>query len=56
MVDDPFTQSPEGTYHCTRGYHVPAIVATALAALISMAPVLWTGGPGRDAHREHAGP
>jgi NCS1 family nucleobase:cation symporter-1 len=46
VVDDLFTMSPEGTYHYTKGYHVPAIVATAIAAAVAMVPVLWTSGPG----------
>jgi nucleobase:cation symporter-1, NCS1 family len=45
-VDAMFTMSPEGRYHYKKGYNPPAIIATAVGAVIAMIPVLWTGGPG----------
>ncbi|AGZ39525.1 NCS1 family nucleobase:cation symporter-1 [Actinoplanes friuliensis] len=45
-VDDMFTMSPEGRYWYTKGYNPPAIIATAVGAVVAMVPVLWTGGPG----------
>jgi NCS1 family nucleobase:cation symporter-1 len=45
-VDDMFTMSPEGRYWYSKGYNPPAILATAVGAVIAMVPVLWTGGPG----------
>nr|WP_255645747.1 NCS1 family nucleobase:cation symporter-1 [Actinoplanes polyasparticus] len=45
-VDALFTMSPEGRYHYKKGYNPPAIIATAVGAVIAMVPVLWTGGPG----------
>ncbi len=44
-VDAMFTMSPEGKYHYTKGYHPPAIIATAAGAIVAVIPVLWTGGP-----------
>ncbi|MCA2212293.1 NCS1 family nucleobase:cation symporter-1 [Jidongwangia harbinensis] len=46
VVDDMFTMGPEGRYWYRRGYHPPAIIATAVGATVAMVPVLWTGGPG----------
>ena len=46
VVDDLFTMAPEGRYHYRKGYNPPAIIATAVGAVIAMVPVLWTGGPG----------
>ncbi|WP_305789640.1 NCS1 family nucleobase:cation symporter-1 [Symbioplanes lichenis] len=45
-VDDMFTMAPEGRYWYRKGYNPPAIVATAIGAVVAMVPVLWTGGPG----------
>ncbi|MEV0569981.1 NCS1 family nucleobase:cation symporter-1, partial [Dactylosporangium sp. NPDC050588] len=45
-VDDMFTMSPDGTYFYAKGYNPPAIVATAVGALVAVVPVLWTDGPG----------
>ncbi|MCY1138785.1 NCS1 family nucleobase:cation symporter-1 [Actinoplanes sp. Pm04-4] len=45
-VDAMFTMSPEGRYHYKKGYNPPAIIATAVGAVVAMIPVLWTGGPG----------
>ncbi|BCJ45523.1 nitrate reductase [Actinoplanes ianthinogenes] len=40
-----FTMSPAGKYHYKKGYHPPAIAATAIGAVVAVVPVLWTGGP-----------
>jgi NCS1 family nucleobase:cation symporter-1 len=45
-VDDMFTMSPEGRYWYRKGYNPPAIIATAIGAIVAMVPVLWTDGPG----------
>ncbi|WP_306206210.1 NCS1 family nucleobase:cation symporter-1 [Actinoplanes sp. RD1] len=45
-VDDLFTMSPEGRYWYRKGYNPPAIIATAIGAVVAMVPVLWTDGPG----------
>jgi len=45
-VDDMFTMAPEGRYFYRKGYNPPAIIATAIGAVVAMVPVLWTGGPG----------
>jgi nucleobase:cation symporter-1, NCS1 family len=45
-VDDMFTMDPSGKYFYKRGYNPPAIVATAVGALVAVVPVLWTHGPG----------
>ena len=39
-VDAMFTMSPEGAYHYRKGYHPPAIIATAAGAIIAVIPVL----------------
>ncbi|AGL14752.1 NCS1 family nucleobase:cation symporter-1 [Actinoplanes sp. N902-109] len=46
VVDDLFTMSPEGRYFYRNGYNPPAIIATAIGAIVAVVPVLWTGGPG----------
>jgi nucleobase:cation symporter-1, NCS1 family len=46
VVDDMFTMAPEGRYFYRKGYHPPALIATAVGAVVAMVPVLWTGGPG----------
>jgi NCS1 family nucleobase:cation symporter-1 len=46
VVDDLFTMSPDGRYWYRKGYNPPAIIATAIGAVIAVVPVLWTGGPG----------
>ncbi|WP_327010050.1 NCS1 family nucleobase:cation symporter-1 [Dactylosporangium sp. NBC_01737] len=45
-VDDMFTMDAGGKYFYKRGYNPPAIVATAVGALVAVVPVLWTHGPG----------
>ncbi|MET7400953.1 NCS1 family nucleobase:cation symporter-1 [Dactylosporangium sp. NPDC005572] len=45
-VDAMFTTDPQGRYFYRKGYHPPAIIATAAGAVIAVVPVLWTGGPG----------
>jgi NCS1 family nucleobase:cation symporter-1 len=45
-VDAMFTMSPEGRYWYRRGYNPPALVATAVGAVVAVVPVLWTHGPG----------
>ncbi|MDO3649276.1 NCS1 family nucleobase:cation symporter-1 [Nocardia mangyaensis] len=45
-VDDLFTMSESGTYYYTKGYHVTAIIATAVAAAIAVFPVLANSLPG----------
>ena len=45
-VDDMFTMSPDGRYWYRKGYNPPAIIATAIGAVVAMVPVLWTDGPG----------
>jgi NCS1 family nucleobase:cation symporter-1 len=37
---------PGARYWYRKGYNPPAIIATAVGAVIAMIPVLWTGGPG----------
>jgi NCS1 family nucleobase:cation symporter-1 len=44
VVADLFTMS--GRYFYRKGYNPPAVIATALGAVLAMVPVLWTGGPG----------
>ncbi|MET1073796.1 MAG: cytosine permease, partial [Umezawaea sp.] len=46
VVDDLFTMSPAGRYWYRNGFNPPAIIATAIGAVVAMVPVLWTGGPG----------
>jgi NCS1 family nucleobase:cation symporter-1 len=46
VVDDLFTMAPEGRYHYRKGYNPPALIATAVGAVVAMVPVLWTDGPG----------
>jgi len=46
VVDDMFTMAPEGRYFYHKGYYPPAVIATAIGAVVAMVPVLWTGGPG----------
>ncbi|WP_433725421.1 NCS1 family nucleobase:cation symporter-1 [Actinoplanes sp. CA-051413] len=46
VVDDMFTMAPEGRYFYHKGYNPPAVIATAIGAVVAMVPVLWTGGPG----------
>ncbi|GAA2521957.1 NCS1 family nucleobase:cation symporter-1 [Winogradskya humida] len=46
VVDDLFTMAPEGRYWYRKGYNPPAIIATAIGAVVAMVPVLWSGGPG----------
>jgi NCS1 family nucleobase:cation symporter-1 len=46
VVDDLFTMSPAGRYWYRNGYNPPAIIATAIGAVVAMVPVLWTSGPG----------
>ena len=46
VVDDMFTMAPEGRYFYHKGYNPPAVIATAVGAVVAMVPVLWTGGPG----------
>ncbi|MEV6350913.1 NCS1 family nucleobase:cation symporter-1 [Actinoplanes sp. NPDC051851] len=45
-VDAMFTLDPQGKYFYRKGYHPPAIAATAIGAVVAVIPVLWTGGPG----------
>ncbi|NUT96308.1 MAG: NCS1 family nucleobase:cation symporter-1 [Saccharothrix sp.] len=40
VVDDLFTMSPSGRYHYRKGYNPKAIAATAVGAVIAVAPVL----------------
>jgi len=46
VVDDLFTMAPEGRYFYRKGYNPPALIATAVGAVVAMVPVLWSGGPG----------
>jgi len=46
VVDDLFTMAPEGRYFYRNGYNPPALIATAVGAVVAMVPVLWTDGPG----------
>jgi NCS1 family nucleobase:cation symporter-1 len=46
VVDDLFTMSPRGRYWYTKGFNPPAIVATAIGAILAVIPVLWSDGPG----------
>jgi NCS1 family nucleobase:cation symporter-1 len=46
VVDDLFTMSPHGRYWYSKGYNPPAIIATAIGAILAVIPVLWSGGPG----------
>ena len=46
VVDDLFTMAPEGRYFYRKGYNPPALIATAVGAVVAMVPVLWTDGPG----------
>ncbi|MFD4460770.1 NCS1 family nucleobase:cation symporter-1 [Nocardia sp. NPDC058480] len=46
FVDDLFTMSEQGTYYYTKGYHPAAIIATAVAAVIAVFPVLANSLPG----------
>ncbi|WP_433794296.1 NCS1 family nucleobase:cation symporter-1 [Actinoplanes sp. CA-252034] len=39
-VDAMFTMSPTGRYYYKRGYHPPAIIATAVGAVVAVIPVL----------------
>ena len=45
-VDDMFTMDPKARYWYRKGYNPPAIVATAVGAVVAVVPVLWAGGPG----------
>jgi NCS1 family nucleobase:cation symporter-1 len=45
-VDDLFTMSTSGRYWFRGGYNPPAIIATAVGAVVAVIPVLWSGGPG----------
>jgi NCS1 family nucleobase:cation symporter-1 len=45
-IDDMFTMSPQGRYWYRKGYNPPAIIATAVGAVVAVVPVLWTHGPG----------
>jgi NCS1 family nucleobase:cation symporter-1 len=45
-VDDLFTMSPSGRYFYRKGYNPPAIIATAVGAVVAVIPVLWAHGPG----------
>ncbi|WP_433046607.1 NCS1 family nucleobase:cation symporter-1 [Dactylosporangium sp. CS-033363] len=45
-VDAMFTMSPDGRYWYRKGYNPPALVATAVGAIVAVVPVLWSGGPG----------
>jgi NCS1 family nucleobase:cation symporter-1 len=46
VVDDMFTMSPQGRYWYRKGYNPPAVIATAIGAVVAVVPVLWTHGPG----------
>jgi NCS1 family nucleobase:cation symporter-1 len=45
-IDAMFTMSPEGRYWYSKGYNPPAIIATAIGAVVAVIPVLWSHGPG----------
>ncbi|WP_432843070.1 NCS1 family nucleobase:cation symporter-1 [Dactylosporangium sp. CA-092794] len=45
-VDAMFTMAPDGRYWYRKGYNPPAIIATAVGAVVAVVPVLWTHGPG----------
>ncbi|MFD4356356.1 NCS1 family nucleobase:cation symporter-1 [Nocardia sp. NPDC058518] len=46
VVDDLFTMSEQGTYYYTKGYHPAAVIATAVAAVVAVFPVLANSLPG----------
>ncbi|MFI5913089.1 NCS1 family nucleobase:cation symporter-1 [Dactylosporangium sp. NPDC051541] len=45
-VDAMFTMAPDGKYFYRKGYNPPALIATAVGAVVAVVPVLWSGGPG----------
>lgn len=46
VVDDMFTLAEDGTYWYTKGYNPAAVIATAVAAVVAVIPVLAVGVPG----------
>jgi NCS1 family nucleobase:cation symporter-1 len=46
IIDDLFTLSSDGTYWYSKGYNVAAVIATAVAAMVAVIPVLAAGVPG----------
>ena len=46
IVDDLFTLAEDGTYWYTKGYNPAAVIATAVAAVVAVIPVLAAGVPG----------
>lgn len=46
IVDDMFTLAEDGTYWYTKGYNLAAVIATAVAAVVAVIPVLAVGVPG----------
>jgi NCS1 family nucleobase:cation symporter-1 len=46
IVDDLFTLAEDGTYWYTKGYNPAAVIATAVAAVVAVIPVLAVGVPG----------
>jgi nucleobase:cation symporter-1, NCS1 family len=46
VVDDMFTLAQDGTYWYTKGYNPAAVIATAVAAVVAVIPVLAVGVPG----------
>jgi NCS1 family nucleobase:cation symporter-1 len=45
-VDAMFTMAEDGRYWYRKGYNPPALIATALGAVVAVVPVLWADGPG----------
>jgi NCS1 family nucleobase:cation symporter-1 len=46
IIDDLFTLSEDGTYWYVKGYNPAAVIATAVAAIAAVVPVLSVGVPG----------
>ncbi len=46
IIDDMFTLAEDGSYWYTKGYNPAAVIATAVAAVVAVIPVLAVGVPG----------
>jgi NCS1 family nucleobase:cation symporter-1 len=46
IIDDLFTLSSDGTYWYSKGYNAAAVIATVVAAVVAVIPVLAAGVPG----------
>ncbi|MEU7870510.1 NCS1 family nucleobase:cation symporter-1 [Dactylosporangium sp. NPDC049140] len=53
-VDAMFTMREDGKYWYRKGYNPPALIATAVGAVVAVVPVLWSDGPGMSTTAQYS--